>query len=268
VTQLRLRGSAAARATALDRLLLLGQVAAVLEGDDAVDVAVRDAWPRLDDIAGLDVEVLPPPAPDAPPITGLETDALIRVADDLIVRPPWVAPLDGFDGVELIVPRGGAFGSGEHGSTQAALLALHAAWPDDAAGLAFIDVGTGSGILAAYAQQRGVRRLMACDVEAPAARAARELLGPGADVRRGGPELWEPGCADLVVANLDAQQLADNLAGIIALWSGRSVLVLSGTRRDEVDVVRGPLGEPIAAVERGGFVAQVFGSAALERFGG
>ncbi|MBK8975540.1 MAG: 50S ribosomal protein L11 methyltransferase [Planctomycetes bacterium] len=257
-TRLRLTGAAAARAAALDRLLVHADVAAVLETDDALEVAVRGAWPALTDLGELRCELLAPAHPGEEAPTGLERDAVVRIAPDLAVRPPWVAPLPGFRGIELVVPRGGAFGSGEHGSTQAALVALHRSWPADAAELTVADVGTGSGILAAYAKTRGAGRLLACDVDPAAVRAARELLGPAADVRCGGPEAFAAASADLLIANLDAAQLTGCLDGLLRLWSRRGPLVVSGLRVAEVERVVGGLGVARLRVERDGFVAQVY----------
>ena len=81
-------------------------------------------------------------------VTGLENDTAIHVTEDLLVRPPRVGRPEGFAGVELLVPRGGAFGSGEHDSTKAALAVMHRGW---SAPVSLADCGTGSGILALIA---------------------------------------------------------------------------------------------------------------------
>lgn len=219
-----LRG--ADREAALDWLHVHCELEGVLEQDEAILVWLRDALPRPP-FAGLQVEELPHD-PTAAAVTGLEHDAAILVANDLLVRPPWVERPAGFTGIELVVPRGNAFGSGEHASTQAALCCLHAVWDAPAS---CADVGTGSGILALYAVQRGCPAVQACDIEAEAVAAAQELL-PTAVVRRGGPEVLAP--ADLVVANLTAAEQHAALPGLLALWTRRSALVLSGLRSHEV----------------------------------
>ncbi|MFN9706552.1 MAG: 50S ribosomal protein L11 methyltransferase, partial [Planctomycetota bacterium] len=139
-----LRGPDAA--AALDWLHVHADVQGALEGDDALTVWLAGPLPALP-FGGVAVRELAAD-PQAAAITGLEADRPIVVADDLLVRPPWVERPADFVGVELVVPRGGAFGSGEHGSTQAALRCLHAMWD---APPTFADVGTGSGILALYA---------------------------------------------------------------------------------------------------------------------
>lgn len=161
-------------------------------------------------------------------ITGLEDDAAIHVTEDLLVRPPWVDKPQGFTGTELIVPRGGAFGSGEHDSTKALLNVMHRIWANPAS---LADCGTGSGILALYAHVRGCPRIEACDIDEPSVHAARELL-PGANVYVGGAAAMAP--CDMVLANMTGSELTDSLAAILSIWTRRQPLVLSGMRAHEV----------------------------------
>lgn len=241
-----LRG--ADREAALDWLHVHSELAGVLELDHEVQVWLHGSLPAPP-FAALQIEALPHD-PQATPVTGFEGDAPVWVAHDLLVRPPWVARPAGFAGIELVVPRGNAFGSGEHASTQAALCCLHAVWDAPAS---CADVGTGSGILALYAAQRGCPDVQACDLEAEAVVAARELL-PAARVRCGGPEVLSP--ADLVIANLTADELHAALPGLLALWTRRSALVLSGLRAAEVAplLARLPV-PPDRTVERAPFTA-------------
>lgn len=219
-----LRGADAA--AALELLHVRAEVLGAIEGDDEVTVWLADALPPLP-LPRLAIEELPSAIANAT-ATGLEQDRPIVVADDLLVRPPWVPRPDGFAGIELVVPRGMAFGSGEHASTRATLTLLHDGW-DAPASLG--DVGTGSGILAAYAAARGCPRIVGCDVEAAAVVAARELL-PHADISLGGPETMAP--TDCVVANLTATELHGCLTTVLDRWTGRSRLLLGGMREHEI----------------------------------
>ncbi|MFO1029832.1 MAG: 50S ribosomal protein L11 methyltransferase [Planctomycetota bacterium] len=216
-------------AEALDWLHVHADLQGVLEQDDVLTVWLVGDLPRPP-VAGLSIEELAiDPADYA--ITGLEHDRAIQVATDLLVRPPWVERPAGFEGIELVVPRGGAFGSGEHDSTQAALRCLHRVWDAPAS---FADIGTGSGILLLYAQQRGCRGLAGCDIDAASVEAARELL-PGAVLHLGGPD-GLPAC-DGVVANMTGSELTAAMPAILRCWTGRSALVLSGLRANEVETV-------------------------------
>ncbi len=214
-------------ADALDWLHVHGDVQGALEEDHAITVWLAAELPTLP-FPDLQVHEVQIAAADQH-VTGLEHDTAIAVAPDLLVRPPWVERPAAFTGIELVVPRGNAFGSGEHASTQAALCCLHAVWDAPAS---FADVGTGSGILALYALVRGCGNLQACDIEEPAVVAARDLL-PGAVVHLGGPETLA--AADCLVANMTGAELQATLADILARWTGRSALVLSGMREPEVE---------------------------------
>ena len=215
-------------AIAVEWLHVHAAVEGVLEEQEAFVVWLPGALPSLP--TGLQVAVEERIVrPEDYHVTGLENDAAILVSEDLLVRPPWVERPADFAGTELIVPRGGAFGSGEHDSTKAALVVMHRGWsqPNSMA-----DVGTGSGILALYANVRGCRRIEACDIDEPSVVAARELL-PDANVHVGGADTMQP--CDLVVANMTGTELRGSLAAILAIWTGANDLVLSGMREHEVD---------------------------------
>ena len=231
-----LRGPDAA--AALDWLHVHADVQGALEGDDALTVWLAAAMPALpfDGVAARELAA----DPHAAAITGLEADRPILVAADLLVRPPWVERPADFRGVELVVPRGGAFGSGEHGSTQAALRCLHALWD---APPTFADVGTGSGILALYARVRGCRAIAACDIDAASVAATRELL-PDADVRLGGADALP--AVHGMVANMTGDELRAAMPAMLARWRRSHALVLSGLRAHEVDGVAAMVDAPVA----------------------
>jgi SAM-dependent methyltransferase len=248
----RLRGGAVEQA--LDLLHVHADVAGVLEGEGEATVWLHDAMPDLG-VAGLAVEELHDERMHAA-ASGLEQDRVIVVAPDLVVRPPWVAPLEGFRGVELVVPRADAFGSGEHGSTRAALLNLHALWDSRARSLA--DIGTGSGILAAYGAARGCPVVRGCDIDPVAVQRARELL-PDAHMVVGGADAL-PGSADSVVANMTGTELTGSLDAILAGWNGSGILVLSGMRAHEVGPIVARLPAlPVRTVEVDGYHSVALG---------
>jgi ribosomal protein L11 methyltransferase len=247
-----LRGSEDDLEKALDRCHLHATVLGVVERDGEVELWLEEDLSvvgALEQVSAVELPV------DARRWTGLEQDQAIEVLPGLLVRPPWVPAPAGFAGVDLVVPRGDAFGSGEHGSTRAALRVLHALWTG--AERSFADVGTGSGILALYGRARGVPRLLACDVDAAAVAAARELL-PGATVVAGGAEQL-PAQADVVVANLSGTELRDALPAILRAWNRHAALVLSGMRADEVAPVLDLVGlAPVERAEVDGFHALGF----------
>ena len=247
---LALRGPDADEALAF--LFVHGDVQGVLDETDGHVVWLVGRAPSLP--PGLAVEVQERPVAHADfTITGLEDDRVILIADDLLVRPPWVARPARFVGVELVVPRGGAFGSGEHASTQAALLLLHRTW---SAAQSFADVGCGSGILALYAQVRGVACIEACDIDRASVEAARELL-PGARVVVGAADQLRP--CEHVIANMTGAELLASMPMILRIWRGPGPLVLSGMRQREVDgVVRAVGRAQLDRVRVGDFTAVAF----------
>ncbi len=248
-TRLVLRGDDAALSLALDWFYLHSRVLGVIENDAETEVYTEESLEALPEFAGVAVTRL---QADMDQVwTGLEDDAPIYVAPDLVVRPPWVASPADFAGFELVVPRGMAFGSGEHDSTQAALLLLRDHWSQPAV---LADIGTGSGILALAADHLGAAQILACDIEEAAVEAARELL-PDADVRLGGPELFAAAAADCVVANLNGRELVHAMPDLLSLWNRRGPLIVSGMRgASEEEGVRALIpAEPVARIERGAF---------------
>ena len=91
----------------------------------------------------------------------------------------WIDPGDPSDSrppsgrIALRLPATTAFGTGGHESTRLALLCLEEEPPD---GLAVLDVGTGSGVLALAAAALGARRAVALDSDSQAVFVARENL--------------------------------------------------------------------------------------------
>lgn len=236
---------------ALDWLHVHAELQGVLEADDHVVVWLGETLPTLPFAELIVTELAVDPAAAA--ITGLEHDRAILVADDLLVRPPWVARPPGFRGVELVVPRGAAFGSGEHASTQAALRVLHRVWNDPPS---VADVGTGSGILLLYAAVRGGAALQGCDIDGPSVAAARELL-PQAVLTLGGPNTLAP--AACVIANMTGAELTAAMDDILRLWDRRGPLVLSGMRSYEVAPVSALVGlPPCAELQVLDFTARAF----------
>lgn len=236
---------------ALDWLHVHGELQGVLEADDHVVVWLAAALPELPFSDLLVSELAVDPA--AATITGLEHDRAILVAEDLLVRPPWVERPSGFRGVELVVPRGAAFGSGEHASTQAALRLLHRIWNDPPS---VADVGTGSGILLLYAAARGCADLQGCDIDGPSVAAARELL-PHAVLTLGGPATLAPAAS--VLANMTGAELTAAMDDILRLWDRRGPLVLSGMRSHEVASVSALVGlPPCAELQVQDFTARAF----------
>ncbi|HYG82390.1 MAG TPA: 50S ribosomal protein L11 methyltransferase [Pyrinomonadaceae bacterium] len=150
-----------------------------------------------------------------------------RVGRRFIVAPPWSEVADEEGRIVLRIEPGMAFGTGTHETTRLCLGAIEKYF----SGESFLDVGTGTGILAIAAARLNPRsRVEACDTDAEAVEIAREnavLNGVAGRVNfRVGTVDEATASADLVCANLTADVIAALLPALIGATCGR--LILSG----------------------------------------
>jgi len=159
----------------------------------------------------------------------------VELDDRFFIHPPWIDSSPRFP-VNIMIEPGHAFGTGTHESTQLALLAM-----DSIGGSveSFLDVGTGSGILAVAAGLMSPNLdLAVCDIDDMALEAAVETLHKnGISSFRavtGGPEEFRGTSFQVVAANLTSpviRKLAPELAGLAAEF-----LVLSGFTEDQYEI--------------------------------
>jgi ribosomal protein L11 methyltransferase len=167
----------------------------------------------------------------------------------LVIAPPWSVVKATKDRVVVRIEPGMAFGTGTHETTRLCLKAIMRFFK----GGSFLDVGTGTGILAiAAAKLFPAARLTACDTDAAALEIAREnarlndvserisfVVG---SVNEAGPQSEagsEAGSftasADFVCANLTADIISSMLPALISASCGR--LVLSGILAEQIDSI-------------------------------
>ncbi len=89
-----------------------------------------------------------------------------------------------------------------------------------------VDVGTGSGILAAAAALVGAGPLIACDVDPDAVRIAGERLTTPLFI--GSADAVRSGWADVVIANIDAATIEDLKVELERIRKPNSTLILTG----------------------------------------
>lgn len=124
----------------------------------------------------------------------------------------------------------GVFGTGRHPATQLSLILLEEyVRPGDRV----LDLGTGSGILAAAAAKMGAGEVLALDIDAAAAAVARETvslngLAGVVEVRRGGIESAAPPY-DAVAANIFPNVLIELAPDLAAAVRRGGVLLTSGS---------------------------------------
>lgn len=173
----------------------------------------------------------------------------VEVGERFIIAPPWAEIPVAHGRIVIRIEPGMAFGTGTHETTRLCLTAiekyyaqLHAGQPriDRGAG-SFLDVGTGTGILAiAAAKLFPHARIEACDTDAEAIDIARENARLNAVAEkitfRVGTIETTTASADLVCANLTAEVILATLPALLAATCGR--LVLSGILDSQADAVR------------------------------
>lgn len=161
----------------------------------------------------------------------------LRIGARLLVAPPWDVPTDA-DRIVLIVEPGMAFGTGQHATTRTCLEEV-----EDAvhAGVrSALDVGTGSGVLAAALARLGVPRVIAVDNDPITMPWARDTLrrSDAGHVRLAcGTLAMVDGRFDLVVANLLADVLEQEAAALAAAVAPGGRLVVSGLLASQVERV-------------------------------
>jgi ribosomal protein L11 methyltransferase len=151
-----------------------------------------------------------------------------------------VVPVDGpgaGDEREAIrlVP-GMAFGTGEHETTRLCASALEQ-WV--ARGSRWLDLGTGTGLLAVIAARRGASRVLAVDVDPDAVDVASSVVaanavGGAVEVRRGSISEIVGERFDGIVANIQASFFIANAAALANALREDGVLIASGFLDDDV----------------------------------
>ena len=153
-----------------------------------------------------------------------------------IIAPPWSDLENTANSLIIRIEPGMAFGTGTHETTRLCLKAIEKHF----AGGSFLDVGTGTGILAIAAVKLfpGVH-VEACDIDEAAIRIARE------NARANGVEnqiVFTVGTideaspsADLVCANLTADVILPRLRTLLSLSCGK--LVLSGILENQLSSI-------------------------------
>jgi ribosomal protein L11 methyltransferase len=160
-----------------------------------------------------------------------------RTFGRLTVVPSWIAGADAADPLTVVLDPETAFGSGEHGSTRAALTRLERHLQ---AGDRVLDLGSGSGILAVAAAKLGAARTIGVESDPEANTVARRnaerngvgdrvrfLDGDAADVT---PLL---GPADLLLSNILGPVNAQLLPAIIAALGPGGLAIFAGMEDKE-----------------------------------
>ncbi len=155
---------------------------------------------------------------------------------NFVIAPPWEAVEAGSKHVIRIEPNM-AFGTGTHETTKLCLKAIGDHYDGN---LSFLDVGTGTGILAIAAAKLGGRSIFACDTDADSVKIAREnaeLNNVAEWIEfRDGPIDNDTPKFDFVAGNLTVDVIEPILPLLIAKTN--SQLLLSGILVEQENTIR------------------------------
>lgn len=155
-----------------------------------------------------------------------------------IIAPPWSEIDNRPDRLIIRIEPGMAFGTGTHETTRLCLQAIQKHF----SGGSFLDVGTGTGILAiAAAKLFPEARIDAFDTDEEAIAIARDNASAN-DVSvefHVGSVDEGTASADLVCANLTADVIVEMMQTLVSLTCGK--LVLSGILETQIDLVQAAL---------------------------
>jgi ribosomal protein L11 methyltransferase len=154
-----------------------------------------------------------------------------------VISPPWSNLGDTHDRIVIHIEPGMAFGTGTHETTRLCLNAIQQHFT----GGSFLDVGTGTGILAiAAAKLFPDARIEACDTDELAIAIARENARANNVLHqinfRVGSVDESTASADLVCANLTANVIVPLLRTLVSLTCGK--LILSGILEIQIEMVQ------------------------------
>jgi ribosomal protein L11 methyltransferase len=159
----------------------------------------------------------------------------VEVGQRFIIAPPCTEIPAEHDRIVIRFEPGMAFGTGTHETTRLCLGAIEKYFT----GGSFLDVGTGTGILAiAAAKLFREARVEACDTDAEAITIARQnaILNAAEQIAfRVGTVEEATASADLVCANLTADVIVRLLPSLVSVTCGR--LILSGILDTQLQMV-------------------------------
>ena len=161
----------------------------------------------------------------------------VEIGERFIIAPPWAEIPDAQGRLVIRIEPGMAFGTGTHETTRLCLTAIEKYFT----GGSFLDVGTGTGILAiAAAELFPDAHIEACDTDVEAITIAQEnarLNGVSELITfRIGTLEDATASADLVCANLTADVIVALSPSLLSVTCGH--LILSGILDSQVDAVK------------------------------
>lgn len=156
---------------------------------------------------------------------------------DFVIHPPWDKP-EKTQRMPIEIEPGMAFGTGQHATTQVCLEMIEELEPQN--GDKFLDVGTGTGVLAIAGYLKGYRKIVATDVDHAAVKASKanaRINGANVEVVNGSVPTDLKACFDVVVANILFVVLERIIADLASATKHKGILILSGLLSDQKDLM-------------------------------
>jgi ribosomal protein L11 methyltransferase len=161
----------------------------------------------------------------------------LDVGEYFTIIPPWEDKRSGR--INLIIDPGMAFGTGHHETTRSCLVLMEK-YDGKVAKGHFLDLGTGTGLLAIAASKLGYDRVVAVDTDPLAIEAARKNLDLNQVINielREGSIAEAPGTFDCITANIISGVLVFLAPEISSRLKPSGLAILSGILAEQADDV-------------------------------
>jgi ribosomal protein L11 methyltransferase len=161
----------------------------------------------------------------------------LDVGEQFTILPPWEDRRSGR--INLIIDPGMAFGTGHHETTRSCLVLLEK-YDGKIAKSHFLDLGTGTGLLAIAASKLGYDQVVAVDTDPLAIEAARKNLELNQVINielREGSLIEAPGTFDCIVANIISGVLVLLAHALSSRLKPSGIAILSGILAEQADEV-------------------------------
>jgi len=163
----------------------------------------------------------------------------IKIGTDILVRPQWQPSREEIR-YDIIIEPKMAFGTGSHETTRSCLEAIRSNFQ---AGMRFLDLGTGSGILSILADKMGAKYIKAIDYDLAAVENCQENfeinhVSTPHDILFGSVEKCDRDEAyGFVCSNIIKSAILPILSRLLSLTTAGGFLVLSGLlEEDETEI--------------------------------
>ena len=176
----------------------------------------------------------------------------VDVDGRVLIRAPFHASREGYEGMQIVVQPRMSFGTGHHATT--ALMSQTIA-SMGFSGKRGLDMGCGTGVLAIVALKCGAEQMVAVDIDDWACDSCRDSIAlsgveESVDVRCGSIEQVVAGEQfDFVLANINRNILISMMPSFASALSSGGELLMSGFLREDVVYIEAAVAEQGFAVE-------------------